>query len=40
MANPYCPLSGDEKLALVAGLKRLIDADRYPLSPRVRSYSA
>ena len=26
------PLSGDEKLALVAGLKRLIDEDRYPLS--------
>jgi hypothetical protein len=30
------PLSGDEKLALLAGLKRLIDEDRYPLSPRVR----
>jgi hypothetical protein len=26
------PLSGDEKLTLVAGLKRLIDEDRYPLS--------
>jgi hypothetical protein len=31
------PLSGDEKLALVTGLKRLIDEDRYPLSPRVRT---
>jgi hypothetical protein len=31
------PLSGDEKLALVAGLKRLIDEDRYPLSPRVQT---
>ena len=34
------PLSGDEKLALVAGLKRLIDEDRYPLSPRVRTLTA
>jgi hypothetical protein len=34
------PLSGDEKLALVAGLKRLIDEDRYPLSPRVRTLGA
>jgi hypothetical protein len=34
------PLSGDEKLALVAGLKRLIDKDRYPLSPRVRTLTA
>ena len=34
------PLSGDEKLALVAGLKRLIDADRYLLSPRVRTLEA
>jgi hypothetical protein len=34
------PLSGDEKLALVAGLKRLIDDDRYPLSPRVRTLEA
>ena len=25
----------DEKLALVALLKRAIDADRYPLSPRI-----
>jgi len=31
------PLSGDEKLVLVTGLKRLIDDDRYPLSPRVRT---
>jgi hypothetical protein len=34
------PLSGDEKLALVAGLKRLIDEDRYPLSPRVQTLTA
>jgi hypothetical protein len=34
------PLSADEKLALVAGLKRLIDEDRYPLSPRVRTLEA
>ena len=34
------PLSDDEKLALVAGLKRLIDEDRYPLSPRVRTLEA
>jgi hypothetical protein len=31
------PLSADEKAALAAALKRLIDEDRYPLSPRVRS---
>ena len=30
------PLKVDEKLAVVAGLKCLIDEDRYPLSPRVR----
>jgi hypothetical protein len=34
------PLSGDEKLALVTALKRLIDEDRYPLSPRVRTLTA
>ena len=34
------PLSADEKLALVAGLKRLIDEDRYPLSPRVQTLTA
>ena len=34
------PLSADEKLALVAGLKRLIDEDHYPLSPRVRTLTA
>jgi hypothetical protein len=34
--NSLLPLSGDEKLALVAALKRSIDEDRYPLSPRVR----
>ena len=38
--NSLLPLSGDEKLALVAGLKRLIDEDRYPLSPRVRTLEA
>jgi hypothetical protein len=31
------PLSGDEKLALVAGLKRLIDDDRYVLEGRAES---
>jgi len=32
MADDYLlPLSGDEKLILVAGLKRLIDDDHYPL---------
>jgi hypothetical protein len=31
------PLSTDEKTALVAALKRLVDGDRYPLSPRVRT---
>ena len=34
------PLSADEKAALVAGLKRLIDEDRYPLSPRVRTLTS
>ena len=34
------PLSGDEKLTLVAALNRLIDADRYPLSPRVQTLTA
>ena len=33
-------LSGEEKLALVEGLKRLIDEDRYPLSPRVQTLTA
>jgi len=28
-------LADDEKTALVALLKRAIDADRYPLSPRI-----
>ena len=28
-------LTDDEKCALVALLKRTIDADRYPLSPRI-----
>jgi hypothetical protein len=28
-------LTGDEKDTLVAALKRAIDGDRYPLSPRV-----
>ena len=38
--NSLLPLSGDEKLALVAGLKRSIDEDRYPLSPRVQTLTA
>jgi hypothetical protein len=38
--NSLLPLSGDEKLALVTALKRLIDEDRYPLSPRVRTLTA
>ena len=36
MANEYLlPLAVDEKSALTALLKRTIDADRYPLSPRI-----
>jgi hypothetical protein len=36
MADEYLlPLNADEKLALVALLKRTIDDDRYPLSPRI-----
>ena len=38
--NSLLPLSGDEKLALVTALKRLIDEDRYPLSPRVQTLTA
>ena len=34
------PLTADEKLALVSALKRSIDEDRYPLSPRVRTLEA
>ena len=34
------PLSGDEKLTLVAALKRSIAEDRYPLSPRVQTLTA
>jgi hypothetical protein len=34
------PLSADEKVALVAELKRLIEEDRYPLSPRVQTLTA
>ena len=34
------PLSADEKVALTAALKRSIDEDRYPLSPRVRTLEA
>jgi hypothetical protein len=30
-------LTDDEKTALVALLKRSIDADRYPFSPRIRT---
>jgi hypothetical protein len=36
MANEYLlPLTDDEKSALTALLKRIIDEDRYPLSPRI-----
>ena len=36
MANDYLlPLADDEKSALTALLKRIIDEDRYPLSPRI-----
>ena len=36
MAAEYLlPLADDEKTALAALLKRTIDADRYPLSPRI-----
>jgi hypothetical protein len=36
MAAEYLlPLADDEKAALAALLKRTIDADRYPLSPRI-----
>ena len=36
MADEYLlPLADDEKPALVALLKRAIDGDRYPLSPRI-----
>jgi hypothetical protein len=36
MADEYLlPLADDEKLALVALLKRTIADDRYPLSPRI-----
>ena len=38
--NSVLPLSADEKLALTAALKRSIDEDRYPLSPRVRTLAA
>ena len=37
MAAEYLlPLADDEKTALTALLKRTIDADHYPLSPRIR----
>jgi len=38
--NSVLPLSADEKLALTAALKRLIDEDRYPLSPRLQTLTA
>jgi len=38
--NSVLPLSADEKLALTAALKRSIDEDRYPLSPRVQTLTA
>ena len=31
------PLTDDEKFELAALLKRTIDADRYPFSPRIRT---
>ena len=31
------PLTDDEQMELIVLLKRAIDADRYPLSPRIRS---
>jgi hypothetical protein len=34
------PLSADEKRPLVTALKRSIDADRDPLSPRVQTLTA
>ena len=34
-AEHILPLADDEKTALAALLKRTIDADRYPLSPRI-----
>ena len=34
------PLSAYEKVALTAALKRLIDEDRYPLSPRLQTLTA
>ena len=38
MAAEYLlPLADDEKTALAALLKRTIDADRYPHSPRVQT---
>jgi hypothetical protein len=33
--NDLTRLTSDEKVALVALLKRTIDADRYPFSPRI-----
>ena len=38
--NSLLPLSGDEKVVLVTALKRSIDEDRYPLSPRVQTLTA
>ena len=34
-ADGLFPLTDDEKVALAALLKRAIDDDRYPLSPRI-----
>jgi hypothetical protein len=34
------PLGADEKVVLVTALKRSIDEDRYPLSPRVQTLTA
>ena len=39
-ADSVLPLTADEKLTLVAALKRSIDDDRYPLSPRVQTLTA
>ena len=34
------PLTDNEKFELAALLKRTIDADRYPFSPRIRAIKA
>jgi hypothetical protein len=36
----YLQLSDDEKIALIELLKRTIEADHYPLSPRIQMLKA